>query len=294
LSAHLAHGDLSGNCFGNCDSLCDDGNACTIDACDENEKCLADHPPVDCDDSDPCTNDTCDPENGCQSAPIVCSDGDNCTVDICNPANGECTSTPVDCGALGICLPSTGLCDFPCDGFTCDPIDQCHKAGTCVLSGGAPECLDGAPVDDGTPCDDGNAGTTDDRCILGICQGQVGDAGCPCWSPEELAGLRGPTPGLRGVCDKDFTGSGSVNRDSWTLSPFDSNDPITQVRTRQAFFDDGPSCTLIDRCSDGTCLNIIRSQQITFEQFLSCEKDVATSAADRGLILTQQDCGISP
>jgi hypothetical protein len=32
LNAHLSHGDLLGSCFENCETLCDDGNACTIDA----------------------------------------------------------------------------------------------------------------------------------------------------------------------------------------------------------------------------------------------------------------------
>ena len=85
LPAHLAHGDLAGSCFASCDMLCDDGDACTIDACDETETCLVDHPQVDCDDSLLCTTDNCDPTDGCQYAAIVCNDGDECTVDMCNP-----------------------------------------------------------------------------------------------------------------------------------------------------------------------------------------------------------------
>ena len=169
LAAHLAHGDLAGSCFANAEALCDDGNACTIDAMDpESETCLVEHPAVDCDDSNLCTSDTCDPANGCQSAPIVCDDGDLCTVDMCNPADGQCSGTPIDCGALGVCLPATGQCDFPCDGITCDPISQCHEAGTCVLPG---ECVDGDPVADGTACDDGDAVTSGDVCTAGVCAG---------------------------------------------------------------------------------------------------------------------------
>ena len=51
LQAHLAHGDLAGACFAHCDTLCSDGNACTIDACDASEHCVNTHPPVNCDDS---------------------------------------------------------------------------------------------------------------------------------------------------------------------------------------------------------------------------------------------------
>lgn len=70
LPAHLAHNDLIGSCDNNCGLLCDDGNACTIDACDQiTGECLADHPPVDCDDSNPDTIDTCDSAHGCINTP---------------------------------------------------------------------------------------------------------------------------------------------------------------------------------------------------------------------------------
>lgn len=174
LPAHLAHGDLAGSCFGSAEVLCDDDDACTIDAMDfETETCLADHPPVDCDDGLLCTTETCDPATGCQSAPIVCDDGDKCTVDTCNPFDGQCTGTPIDCGPLGICVAETGLCDFPCDGVTCDPIDQCHETGECVLDGAGTACLDGPAKENGTECDDGNAETGNDQCTNGVCVGQL-------------------------------------------------------------------------------------------------------------------------
>ena len=172
LQAHLGHGDLPGSCSANADALCNDGNACTIDAMNaETETCLADHPPVDCNDSNLCTQDSCDPTNGCQSAPIACDDANACTVDACNPSNGQCTASPINCGPLGYCLPETGACDFPCDGITCDPIDQCHAPGECVLSGTAGACEDGGALPDGTACDDGNTGTDGDVCTAGACAG---------------------------------------------------------------------------------------------------------------------------
>lgn len=179
LSNHLAHGDLAGNCSASCDALCDDGDACTQDHngdC-ETQGCLTIPEPVNCDDSLLCTTDSCDPQVGCQYAPIVCDDGDKCTIDACNPTDGQCISPPKDCGSLGVCLPATGACDFPCDGITCDPIDQCHEAGECVLPG---VCVDGATLADGTPCDDGDAGTSDDQCNQGVCSGQTSAVVCPC------------------------------------------------------------------------------------------------------------------
>jgi PKD repeat protein len=168
LSAHLAHGDLPGRCEENLEKLCNDGNACTIDVDYGSGTCYVNRPPVDCDDGNFCTTNTCDPVNGCQSAPIVCSDGDLCTIDACNPFDGQCAFTPKDCGALGVCLAGTGQCDYPCEGITCDPIDQCHTAGECILPG---QCVNGAPLADGTACVDGNAATANDQCTGGVCAG---------------------------------------------------------------------------------------------------------------------------
>src|SRR3954468_5817448 len=68
VSAHLGHGDEVGACPPGClvnASLCDDGNACTIDSCDASGACH--HGPVSCDDGNACTVDLCDPRSGCYS-----------------------------------------------------------------------------------------------------------------------------------------------------------------------------------------------------------------------------------
>jgi hypothetical protein len=73
LSAHLGHGDFEGACNANCASLCDDGNACTIDDTGDCAEvgCPLAPEPVDCNDSDPTTVDTCDPSVGCINTPTV-------------------------------------------------------------------------------------------------------------------------------------------------------------------------------------------------------------------------------
>ena len=173
LGSHLAHGDFSGPCSSYGELLCDDGNMCTIDAIDpETETCLNEHPSVNCDDGLLCTADSCDPAIGCQYAPVECDDGDLCTVDACSEFNGECTSTPIDCGPFGVCLED-GMCDFPCEGIICEPIDQCHEAGQCMLPG---ECAEGLSLPDNTPCDDGDPNTSVDECSQGTC---VGVDTCP-------------------------------------------------------------------------------------------------------------------
>jgi uncharacterized repeat protein (TIGR01451 family) len=90
---------------------CDDGNACTADACDAVSGCG--HVAMSCDDGNACTDDACDPvlqcvhtqnaapcddHNACTltdvcrsgacvgSTAVACHDTDACTADVCDPA----------------------------------------------------------------------------------------------------------------------------------------------------------------------------------------------------------------
>ena len=248
LNAHLAHGDLAGSCFANGEALCDDGNACTVDSMDEvTETCSPDHPPVDCDDGLLCTTDSCDPASGCQSAPIVCNDGDNCTVDACNPFDGQCTGSPIDCGPLGVCLADTGACDFPCDGITCDPIDQCHEAGECVLPG---ECVGGAAVADGTACDDGDAGTTTDQCTGGVC---AGEAGGGCFTAFDHSATQN-----NAAAELDCQQNAGCPGTSFVNCTFEFNDGTANAQCGESCVSSGVNC----QCTDlelrfaGNCTNV--------------------------------------
>lgn len=71
---------------------CNDGDACTIDTCDQ-VTCQCVHTPIVCDDGNPCTTDTC-VGGQCVFTPIVCNDGNPCTSDAC--VNGTCVFTPID------------------------------------------------------------------------------------------------------------------------------------------------------------------------------------------------------
>ncbi len=136
LQAHLSHGDLAGPCSAHCSQLCDDGNACTIDACDANEHCLNTHPPVNCDDGNPCTVDSCDPVAGCISTPKTCQDGNLCTVDSCDPLTGSCVFPPVVCAAGQTCNAATGSCE---SSVTCPCADSAVSSTfAAVLSGATP------------------------------------------------------------------------------------------------------------------------------------------------------------
>jgi hypothetical protein len=139
LASHLAHFDLEGACNEVCATLCDDGDACTIDDagdCEQNG-CSVEAAPVDCDDADLCTVDSCDPESGCLST-FKCEEGVSCnpTVGVCEPVNTcpcfnlnelqdegagaitECgenfDSSPVTAGAI-----YTGGTHIACSGSNC-------------------------------------------------------------------------------------------------------------------------------------------------------------------------------
>jgi len=136
LPAHLAHGDLLGSCNSHCDQLCNDGNACTIDACDGADHCALTHPPVNCDDGNLCTTNTCNPATGCSSTPKTCLDGNLCTVDSCDPLTGNCVFPPAACPSGQTCNAANGSCE---GSSACTP-NPCQNGGTCSPGGGGYSC----------------------------------------------------------------------------------------------------------------------------------------------------------
>lgn len=173
LPAHLAHGDLGGACNDVCATLCDDGNACTVDDTGDCQSagCPGEpRAPTDCDDGNLCTTDSCDPATGCANDPVVCTAPDLCTVSMCAPDTGECVDSPVVCPDGFGCSLETGECvegpDPECAGQTCSTFTVCNAGGSCgtsgvcvSLAGGGGLCLDGT-----TPCGS-----------LTTCDGGVGD-----------------------------------------------------------------------------------------------------------------------
>jgi hypothetical protein len=203
LQAHLGHGDIAGTCFAHCDTLCSDGNPCTIDACDANEQCRTTHPPVNCDDSNPCTVDSCSPATGCVNKPKTCTDSNLCTVDACDPLTGSCVFPPVSCSEGESCNPADGSCqslDF------CSP-NPCLNDGVCT-NGAAGHTCACAPGYSGDNCQiaiDFCAGITcplPDQCHVqgvcsaGICSNPTKPDGTVCVGPP---GSINPTCG-NGVC----------------------------------------------------------------------------------------------
>lgn len=89
---------LSGKCLANGAGECDDGNPCTLNACDAAKGCVFKSKAIDgkaCDaDGQPCvTADVCK-DGSCESGPPKnCDDGDPCTADACDSDTGACTHT---------------------------------------------------------------------------------------------------------------------------------------------------------------------------------------------------------
>ena len=178
LSAHLGHGDLVGECSAHCGTLCNDGNACTVDACDASEHCAATHPP-----------DTCDPAAGCSSTPRVCSDTNLCTVDSCDPLTGDCVFPEVACDPSETCNPANGNCET-------DGVDECDSNpcahGECedLITGYACLCQLGWT---GTNCEIDIDECASNPCVNGACEDKVNGYVCIC------------PPGFTGVhCETDI------------------------------------------------------------------------------------------
>jgi hypothetical protein len=203
LAAHLGHGDFVGPCENNCvlfSTLCDDGNACTADACNPQTGECQDPIWKDCDDGDPCTlGDACDPANGdcinTYPAGAECDDGDFCTAnDVCL-AEGGCGGTPIvgccdsnaDCDdsnpcTVDACSLGTHTCahaDVVCDDGDDCTVDACNTSdGACVYAqiacSDCQSCSAGLCVTDTSlSCDDGDLCTVNDSCVSGTCEGDA-------------------------------------------------------------------------------------------------------------------------
>ena len=199
---------------------CDDGNACTVDICDEmNDTCT--HTPI-AGVGDPCGIDT----GACEKGTKHCVTVNNNPVFVCvgdiGPEMESCgvngTGNGIDEDCDGIVDEGCGTnCAWPQD---CPPL-LCHTAlcvnHTCVYED-----------NNGIPCDDGDLCTINDICLNGICQGtpksQVLIANGGCHDNNE--------------CTDD------------SCDPMDGGCLYTQ---NNSTCDDGFFCTVNDICVNGMC-----------------------------------------
>jgi hypothetical protein len=232
---------------------CNDGVACTIDACDESTDSCTNTP----DDTfcDPgqlfCNGDeVCHPVLGCQPGPPVdCSYlNDQCNVGFCDETANMCVSQPTNEGQ-------------PCDdGLFCFTGEVC-VAGSCV---GSPNL-----------CSDG-VGCTNDFCddVIDACVNTPNDSKCPddglfCNGTQTCHPTLGCQPGTN-PCDASCVCNESTDSCDCGCPaipcPPSTNECLSTVCISGSCFyppvgagtpctDDGVACT-IDACDgSGTCVN---------------------------------------
>jgi hypothetical protein len=245
-----------------CPADCDDGDGCTIDACDPESGCV--HLPLDCSDGDACTADTCTADDGCTHAPYTCDDGDPCTVDECIGGQA-CTNKPVPCWDGDACTDDTcleGECVFSevvCDDGDPCTLDQCHTVLGCMIDFYTNLCC-ATDVE----CDDDNLCTVD-SCQGGACVNAVTEDESCCQDDSECPGYG---ECLAGVCAAGVCKTAPVEAPGCcaSVADCDDGDPCTEDACVQAECiskltccladadcDDSDDACTTDVCVDGTC-----------------------------------------
>lgn len=221
-------------CFDTTD--CDDGNACTVDICQNNLTCAYEN--IVCDDMSPCTNDFCDNVIGCQFPLIPCDDMDDCTLDGCDEITGACVFTNNCC-----------MSDDDCDDNNGCPNDSCDlNTNTCVFNDPpCSGCIDAADCDDDSDC-------TQDLCVAGICTNELT---CVPINPACLVA----------ACENDICVVNPRDCDDGDPCTIDSCeeaggvgcvntlDPICAECTDNDDCEDFNACTS-DQCDNGICINM--------------------------------------
>jgi hypothetical protein len=252
--------DGKGKCAG-LNLVCNDGNPCTDDACDE-KKCLK---PTDCGycastpkkDGDPC-------DDGSK-----CTTKDACAVDTVK-AMAECK---------GLDYTKTGQCD---DKNVCTN-DSCQPAAGCI----------NVPVPDKF-CDDGDPCTNIDKCLGAKCQGVKKDCndGNDCTTdacdPKTSQCTHTVDPGIKPCSDNDKCTEKDVCQAGKCVGSkvvCDDGNPCTTDQCSTVFgcvkgsvpggtpCNDGLSCTTGDQCSGGKCVP-------GKDECVSCKSDLECKAQD--------------
>jgi len=273
------------NCDGDIDEgTCDDGNACTTDACNGEDGCA--HTPVegecldgdsctigdhceagacvgtiiDCDDDDPCTDDACDALGGCVFSPNTspCDDGDPCTLaDQCG--DGGCIGVAIQCD-----------CQVDSDCADLEDGDLCNGTLACDTSALPYKCaVDEKTVvqcaDDPGPCQASTCAPATGECGPTAADDGFGcDDGDPCTLAETCA---------NGAC----TGGVALNCFDDNPCTSDTCDNDGCIHTANAApCSDGDGCTLNDTCADGACKS---GQALACDDGNACTDDACDPAS---------------
>ncbi len=248
---------------GSCEAvaaMCEDGNPCTQDLCEEGE-CLHLATEGPCDDGDPCSEgESCSGELSCEGGiPVNCDDGNPCTADSCDPSYGGCVSNPIaegeTCLTKNLCL-GPGICvDGLCQdqkSISCEPDDPCMTS-QCIPEQG---CVV-KPQPDGQVCNDGNPCTMEGTCVGGMCS----TLPVPC-NDEETCTLDECDP-LQGGCVHTPLGDGvgcqpqnlCLKGGACAQGICEGGTPVTCANTacaQQACSTETGACIIVASLEDGT------------------------------------------
>ena len=168
-------------------AACDDGNACTVDGCDNAGKCT--HTPAPdgatCDDGNACTTTDACAAGVCRGTAVTCGADTPChQVATCDPSTGQCTQT----APFSNCVPGGGKKTTDCGAEWVVENPHNPKGRTRSVQ----VCRQGDPS-----CDfDSDTG----QCsfLVRVCLSNT-DANLPVCTPGQIATyeLRQPTPGSR-------------------------------------------------------------------------------------------------
>ena len=254
---------------------CNDGVACTFGDVCALGVCAGQ--PYTCDDGLACTTEACTGAGGC----TITVASTHCVIDAacvpadqtkpgaaclaCAPAQSQAGWTARPNGAVcsdgNACTQSDACSGGACVGSApvqCPTPDQCHLASTCDPTTGA---CPNPPRPNGATCSDGNSCTSDDSCQAGTCVG--GPSTCQCQTTADCAGLEdgnacnGKLVCVSSACVLDPT---TIVTCAASSDPCQVNscNPTSGACTAQPAANglactDGSACTQSDTCQAGVC-----------------------------------------
>lgn len=239
-------------------SGCNDGNPCTVDACDAAAS-ECDHTPDEgraCSDADACTTgDRCAAGRCTPGAPRSCDDGNPCTRNECSAATGECVFVADDalsCTVLDDCRENSrcvgGSCESDprdCDDGVVCTLDSC-RGGECQHTPDSSMCPGGTCTTGG--CTFPGTCNTTTNCVAGPCEmtscmGDVCQRTSRCGAGQTCCG---------GMCLSCDDGQ-ACTADGCGVGATCSHTPISGPCS------DGNACTVMDTCtSAGLCVGMPR------------------------------------
>ena len=213
-----------------------DGTACNDEnGSTEDDTCVAGV----CKGVDKCFGVVCPPATQCHQ-PGFCLHG-KCSENLKpngSPCDDNDATTTSDVCTFGTCRGTTR-----CTGVVCRAHTACQEVGVCEPDTGL--CTEPSKAD-GTVCDDGDSATTNDRCVDGICKG---DLTCGIGRCGTASACKRP------ICAGTVCGTANVLDNT----PCNDNNPATWNDTCSAGVCVGVSkcsavlCTALDDCHDTMC-----------------------------------------